>query len=170
MITYAAIPNPLFGYKQMFEALELVDNAFATGYFKKHLDEIECAWIALDGDKVVGWAAVCVERNVPTLAAPANSNVGLLKCIVVHPDYRGKGIGIRLTEERLKYLEKDCLLIWSYAWVRPNGECMSCKNLENFGFRLHKELDDYYNNRQACKYCGSNCKCVARQYVKTNQR
>ena len=114
MIKYSAIPSPLFGYKQMFEAVNLVDNAFAAGYFKDHLEEIECAWIALDGEKVVGWAAVCVERNEP---AP---NVGMLRCIVVHPDYRGKGIGKRLTEERLKYLEKVCFLICSYAWVRPD--------------------------------------------------
>jgi len=152
MITYAEIPSPLFGHKQMFDAVELVDEAFAAGYFKNHLEEIDCAWIALDGDKVVGWAAVakCI-----------------LRCIVVHPDYRGFGIGRRLTEERLKYLE-SCNSIISYAWVRPNGECMSCKNLENFGFRLHKELPDYYNNtRSKCKYCGGNCKCVARLYVKT---
>ena len=154
MIKYAAIPNPLFGYKQMFDAVELVDNAFAAGYFKNHLNEIKCAWVALDGDKVVGWAAVadC-----------------MLRCIVVHPEYRGQGIGKRLTQERLKYLG-DCKEVVSYAWVRPNGECMSCKNLKNFGFELAKELPEYYNNtRSKCKYCGSNCTCVARLYVKTQR-
>ena len=154
MIIYAAIPSPLFGYKHMFDAVKLVDEAFAVGYFKNHLEEIECAWIALDGDKVVGWAAVgdC-----------------LLRCIVVHPDYRGQGVGKRLTEERLKYLG-DCKEVISYAWIRPDGRCMSCKNLENFGFELAKELPEYYNNtRQACKYCGGNCKCVARLYVKTQR-
>jgi len=136
----------------MFDAVELVDKAFAAGYFKNHLEEIDCAWIALDGDKVVGWATVAKCT---------------LRCIVVHPDYRGFGIGRRLTEERLKYLE-SCNSIISYAWVRPNGECMSCKNLENFGFELAKELPDYYNkSRSKCKYCGGNCKCVARLYVKT---
>ena len=154
MITYAAIPSPLFGYKQMFDAVELVDEAFAAGYFKNHLEEIKCAWIALDGDKVVGWAAVgdCI-----------------LRCIVVHPDYRGQGIGKRLTQERLKYLG-DCKEVASYAWVRPDGRCMSCKNLENFGFEVVKELTDYYNiTRSKCKYCGSNCTCVARLYVKTQR-
>ena len=63
MIKYSAIPSPLFGYKQMFEAVNLVDNAFAAGYFKNHLEEIDCAWIALDNDRVVGWAAVCIGRN-----------------------------------------------------------------------------------------------------------
>jgi len=154
MITYAAIPSPLFGHKQMDDAIELVDEAFAAGYFKNHLVEIKCAWIALDGEKVVGWAAVgdCI-----------------LRCIVVHPDYRGQGIGKRLTEERLKHLG-DCKEVISYAWIRPDGRCMSCKNLENFGFELSKELPEYYNNtRSDCKYCGSNCTCVARLYVKTQR-
>lgn len=158
MITYAAIPSPLFGYKQMFDATELVDEAFAAGYFRDHLKEIDCAWVALDGDKVVGWAAV--ERE---------DIIGMLRCIVVHPDYRGRGIGKRLTEKRLKYLG-DCEQVVSYAWVRPDGRCMSCKNLENFGFELAKELPEYYNNtRSNCKYCRSNCTCVARLYVKTQR-
>lgn len=153
MIKYSAVPSPLFGYKQMFEAVNLVDNAFAAGYFKNHLEEIDCAWIALDNDRVVGWAAV---------------GKCMLRCIVVHPDYRGFGIGRRLTEERLKYLE-PCDSVISYAWVRPDGTCMSCKNLENFGFVLQEELADYYNDtRQNCKYCGSDCDCTARLYVRNN--
>ena len=154
-IRYLALPNPLVNMNHIYQATQLVDEAFAVGYFKSHLDEIDCAWIALCGETVVGWAAVCKDDIF-----------GMLKCIAVHPDYRGKGIGKRLTEERLKYL-KDCDYIISYAWVRPNGECMSCKNLENFGFELVEELDEYYNdNRVKCKYCGDNCSCVARLYQK----
>jgi len=156
MIKYIALPNPSITMKHIYEARDIVDSTFAAGYFYNHLNEIKCAWVALDDDTVVGWAAVadC-----------------MLRCIAVHPDHRGQGIGKRLTEERLKYLEKDCFLICSYAWVRPDGTCMSCKNLENFGFELAKELPEYYNNtRSNCKYCGSNCTCVARLYVKTNQR
>jgi ribosomal protein S18 acetylase RimI-like enzyme len=150
---YIALPNPLVNMNHIYQAKQLVDDAFAAGYFKNHLDEIQCAWIALDDDKVVGWAAIgdC-----------------MLRCIVVHPDYRGQGIGKRLTEERLKYLE-PCDSVISYAWVRPDGTCMSCKNLENFGFVLQEELPDYYNNtRQHCKYCGTNCNCIAKLYVRKN--
>ena len=151
---YYPLPSQQFGYKQLFEATELVDNAFATGYFKNHLDEIDCAWVATDNKKIVGWAAVagCV-----------------LRCVVVHPDYRGQVIATKLTEKRLRYLG-DCKEVLSYAWVRPDGRCMSCRNLENFGFELHQELDDYYYSIQNCKYCGSNCRCVAKQYIKINQR
>ena len=151
---YIALPNPIFGYGHLLEATKLVDTAFANGYFRSHLEEIECAWIALYGNKVVGWAAVAE---------------CMLRCVVVHPDHRGRGIGKELTIRRLEYLS-DCDKVFSYAWVRPDGRCMSCKNLENFGFKLQQELDEHYNNtRSNCKYCGSNCTCVARQYVKTNQ-
>ncbi len=151
---YIVLPSPAFGYAQLFEASRLVDNSFANGYFTSHLEEIECAWIALDKNRVIGWAAV---------------SDCMLRCVVVHPDYRGQGVGKELTKKRLEYLG-DCNEVFSYAWVRPDGTCMSCRNLENFGFKLHKELDEYYNDtRSQCKYCGSNCTCVARQYVKINQ-
>ncbi len=151
MIDYYSLPSQKFTYCHLFEAKGLVDDSFANGYFNNHLNEIQCAWIALDKHRVVGWAAVAE---------------CMLKCVVVHPDYRGQGIGQELTRRRLEYLD-HCDKIYSYAWVRPDGTCMSCKNLENFGFILHKELNEYYNK---CKYCGSNCRCVARQYIKTNQR
>ena len=58
----------------------------------------------------------------------------------------------------------------SYAWVRPDGRCMSCKNLENFGFKFEKELDDHYSNtRMNCKYCGTGCQCKARLYLKRKE-
>ena len=112
MIKYIALPNPKINMTQIYDAAEIVDNAFANGYFNNHLNEIQCAWIAMDDDRVVGWAAVS-------------------------------------------------------AWVRPDGTCMSCKNLENFGFKLEKNLDDYYNEtRMKCKYCGVDCNCIARLYLK----
>ena len=151
MIKYIALPNPSITMKHIYEARDIVDNAFAAGYFYNHLNEIQCAWMALDGDKVIGWAAV---------------SDCMLRCIAVDPDFRGQGIGKRLTEERLKYLN-DCESVVSYAWVRPDGRCMSCKNLENFGFELEEELEDYYSDtRMNCKYCGTGCNCTARLYRK----
>lgn len=164
MIKYIALPNPSINMTHIYDAAEIVDESFADGYFMNHLNEIECAWVAVDDNKVVGWAAVSTQHNVKAL-----SEVCVLRCIVVHPDYRGKGIGKRLTEERLKYLE-GCDTVISYAWVRPDGRCMSCKNLENFGFSLDEELDNYYSEtRMGCKYCGDKCNCVARLYRKDNK-
>ena len=56
-------------------------------------------------DKVVGWAAISECK---------------LRCIAVHPEYRGQGVGRTLTEKRLKYLG-DCDSVISYAWIRPDG-------------------------------------------------
>lgn len=160
-IKYIALPNPSINMGHIYQARELVDSSFAVGYFNHHLDEIDCAWVVLDDDKVVGWAAVMVEFD-----EHFNAKEGTLRCVVVDPNYRGRGIGKRLTEERLKYLG-DCFLVWSYAWVRPDGRCMSCKNLENFGFVLQEELDDHYSDtRIKCKYCGKHCTCKARLYLK----
>lgn len=163
MIKYIALPNPKITMGHVYQAADIVDSTFAAGYFINHLNEIECGWVALDDDKVVGWAAVSVVSNVLNFG-----EVGILRCVAVHEEYRRRGIGKRLTEERLKYLS-NCNNIISYAWVRPNGECMSCKNLENFGFKLQEELEDYYSNvRMKCKYCGKNCTCSARLYKKEN--
>jgi ribosomal protein S18 acetylase RimI-like enzyme len=160
MIKYIALPNPTISMGHIYQAADIVDSAFAAGYFNNHLNEIQCAWVALDEDKVVGWAAVSLTFTDC-----------ILRCIAVHPDYRGQGIGKRLTEERLKYLDYcGCHDVISYAWVRPDGTCMSCKNLENFGFKLKKELDDYYNEtRMKCKYCGTGCQCKARLYLKRKE-
>ena len=154
MIKYIALPNPSITMKHIYEARDIVDDTFANGYFYNHLNEIQCAWVALDDDTVVGWSAV---------------SDCMLRCIAVHPDYRGQGIGKILTEKRLKYLG-DCDSVMSYAWVRPDGRCMSCQNLENFGFVFEKELDDHYSNtRMNCKYCGTGCQCKARLYLKRKE-
>ena len=149
----AVKPISVYDFHPFSKVEVLVDEAFANGYFRSHLDEIECAWIAFCNNNVIGWAAV---------------GQCMLKCIVVHPDYRGMGIGKKLTELRLEYL-RGCDRVISHAWVRPDGECMSCKNLENFGFVLEQELEDYYSDtKQNCKYCGDSCSCVARLYVRKN--
>ena len=65
----------------------------------------------LDGE-LVAWASVVIEEDV-----------GILKCLVVHPDYRGQGIGKELTNIRLQYLKNQgCKYVKSYAWVRPDGQ------------------------------------------------
>ena len=154
MIKYIALPNPSITMKHIYEARDIVDDTFANGYFYNHLNEIQCAWVALDDDTVVGWSAV---------------SDCMLRCVAVHPNYRNRGIGRTLTEKRLKYLG-DCDSVLSYAWVRPDGRCMSCKNLENFGFVFEKELDDHYSNtRMNCKYCGTGCQCKARLYLKRKE-
>ena len=89
MIKYIALPNPTINMGHIYQAADIVDTAFAAGYFNNHLNEITCAWIALHDDKVVGWAAISECK---------------LRCGAVHPEYRGQGIGRTLTEKREQYL------------------------------------------------------------------
>ena len=164
MYEYIQLPNPKLTFRHMVEAARIVDNALGTGYFQEHLSEIECCWIVLSEDAVVGYAAVATERH------PTAPSVGCLKCVAVDPLYRGQGIGTMLTELRMEYLD-GYPLIFADAWVRPSGYCDSCKTLERFGFTVYEETEGFYADRKhKCPSCKDVCQCVARRYVKTNQR
>ncbi len=168
MLEYIQIPHPKMGLGQIQEAARIVDNALGSGYFQEHLSEIECAWACIDNGAVVAWAAVTTERH------PTAPDVGLLKCVVVDPLYRGRGIAKKLTGLRLDYLtseEKSCFVIFSYAWVRPDGYCPSCGILESLGFKHLDDIEGYYaDGKYKCPVCKGKCKCVASRYAKTNQR
>ena len=154
---YVALPNPAIGMGHVYTARCIVDNALGGGYFSEHLNQIECAWACTLNGKVVGWAAAALEGDF-----------GVLKCVVVDPDHRGNGIGQELTKIRLKYLENNgCKILKSYAWVRTNGQCPSCRTLERNGFTAKEELQGFYSNcKHRCPLCKDNCKCVARVYQK----
>jgi len=88
--------------------------------------------------------------------------------VVVHPDYRGKGVAKELTKIRLKYLKNQgCKYVRSYAWVRPDSSCPSCSILEKNGFKVIKEIEGYYSDcKHTCPSCDVDCKCIARVYQK----
>ena len=153
--TYIQIPSPRFGFQQITETCRIVDNAMGYGYFNDHIKEIKCGWVCFHADAIVAWAAVSKDKDI-----------GILKCVVVDPLFRGQGIASKLTEIRLQYL-KNCSIIYSYAWIRPNGYCASCKNLEKFGFEVVSEIPKYFaNTKYKCPVCIKECNCLARKYKK----
>lgn len=158
----------IFNRKTLNEVTRIVDNALGAGYFEEHLNEIECGWVCFHADAVVAWAAVSTDRHDQ---APS---IGCLKCVAVDPLFRGQGIARKLTELRLDYLTRDdahCFLIFADAWVRPSGYCASCTTLEHFGFKIHEEIEGHFaDSKHKCPVCKGECKCIARRYVKTNQR
>ena len=107
--------------------------------------------------ELIAWASVVIEVNV-----------GILKCLVVHPDYRGQGVGKELTNIRLQYLKNQgCKHVRSYAWVRPDGHCPSCGILESKGFKIVEEIKGYYDRcKFQCPACDNKCECIARVYQK----
>ena len=138
------------------DARKLVDADLGEGYFSEHLEVIDHAWMSFSGE-LVGWASVIVDGYV-----------GILKCVVVHPQYRGEGIAKELTKIRLAYLkDQGCKFVKSYAWVRPDGSCPSCGILEKNGFEVIDELNGYYSRfKHSCPHCDKDCKCSARVYQK----
>ena len=95
-IIYAFSETTSVNLNHIYQAAQLVDDAFAAGYFKNHLNEIHCAWVALDGDKVVGWAAVgdCI-----------------LRCIVVHRTIEGQGIGKEINRGKIEIPWRLCKVV-----------------------------------------------------------
>ena len=137
-------------------ARKLVDNALGEGYFNEHLEVIEHAWMSFNAE-LIAWASVVIEEDI-----------GILKCLVVHPDYRGHGVGKELTNIRLQYLKNQgCKYVKSYAWVRPDGSCPSCGILESKGFEVIEEIKGYYDKcKFQCPACDNKCECIARVYQK----
>ena len=152
-----ALPNPSVDISDIYSARKIVDKALGGGYFSEHLDVITCAWMCLHKGSIVGWAATSSEGDV-----------GVLKCVVVDAEHRGKGIGQRFTDVRLKFLEgQGHEVVKSYAWIRVDGSCPSCKTLERNGFTATEELEGFYANyNHKCPSCKDECKCVARVYEK----
>ena len=152
---FVVLPNPAMSMSEIHSAKMMVDKALGNGYFSEHLSTIDCAWICSSDRSVVGWAAVS-----------SRDNIGILKCVVVNPEHRGKGLGQKFTDIRIKYLRKqEYKLVESHAWVRPDGSCPSCGTLERNDFVSMEEIKGFYDNcKHRCPSCKGECQCVARVY------
>lgn len=86
-----AIASDLPGVRALLEQaglpLDGVEDQFDRGYV-----------IAITGNRIVGAAGVEV-----------HGEHGLLRSAVVHPDMRGRGIGARLTQERIEWARQQGL-------------------------------------------------------------
>ena len=152
---FAVLPSLSVSMGEIYSAKTLVDESLGSGYFSEHLNTIDCAWICLCERDVVGWAAVS-----------SRDDVGILKCVVVNSEHRGKGLGQNFTDMRIKYLKNQGYkLAESYAWVRPDGSCPACGTLERNDFVSIKEIESFYDNyKHKCPLCEGKCRCVAKVY------
>lgn len=80
--------------------------------------------IALDGDRVVG--AEGIERY---------GAAGLLRSAVVHPDWRGRGIGDDLTRDRLAWAKREGL---AEVWLLTTT---AADYFPRFGFEVANRAD-----------------------------
>lgn len=93
--------------------------------------------------------------------------IGTLYQIVVAPNYRGRGIGTRLTRRRLRWLathDDDIQEIVATCWERENGP--DARGIvERFGFEA-VDLIEWDNPEDGwCPDCGEGCTCNSVLYV-----
>jgi len=102
--------------------------------FKKEINSKKNFWIvALICDKVVGFANAMIEKN----------KEGRLAMLYVKKEFRKKGIGRKLTQERIEWLKKKGIKkVYAGMFIKNKA---SRKNLEKIGFKpvsikLEKQL------------------------------
>ena len=93
----------------------------------------------------------------------------VLEKIVVHPDYRGLGIGKQLTKEKLKLLNGHTIV---ECWVRSDSPDSSLI-YESLDFELINTLENNWleesknaKDENFCPDCGEICYCDSKIYVK----
>lgn len=147
---YIQLPLKYVYSKTLSQARTLVDKSLGSGYFYEHLSDVNNVWLCYDDDDLIAWATTSQKDEY-----------AILKSLVIHQDYRRKGIGKRMTKLRLAFLKiLGIKKVRSYAWVHKNGDCPSCKNLETLGFVTIEDRFNYY--KTYCPDCGDECNCVAR--------
>ena len=81
------------------------------------------------------FVAECHERPVGTAAACVFGRVGWIAMVLVDPAYRGRGIGTRLVEESIAYLERQAV-----RSIRLDATPLGRPVYEKLGFRVEYEL------------------------------
>lgn len=98
-------------------------------------------------------------------------SVGVIKSVSVHPEYRHRGIGTRLTLEAMERLRKmSCGLFLAIAWDSGKVES-SPKMFEKLGYKSLLDIPEYWyedsiKEGYQCPNCGNPCHCKAIFYFK----
>lgn len=110
---------------------EAHDYRNAIEKFKRHIKDNEnyWLWVADDSiDGVVGTAMMHFQHKLSYRCGLAAH----LEDVIVHPDYRGKGIGEQLIQNAIKEAEKwGCYKIMATVWTK------SIPYFEKLGFDAH---------------------------------
>lgn len=94
-------------------------------------------------------------------------DTGVMHMGIVDEAYESQGIGRRLFQDRVNYLEQFPIQAYiGTAWLRPDGHS-SAALFEDFGFTSVAEVESFYTDARECAVCGRDqtCDCDARIYV-----
>jgi len=131
-----------YGYNQTFEAYVAGGLAEFVQSFNPNKDRI---WLAETNGRIIGSIAIVRHSN-------ANAQ---LRWFLVHPDYRGLGIGKELLKDALQFC-KECkyktVFLWTTSELIEAGQLYTCfgfskteeKAHEIWGKRVTEERYDLY--------------------------
>ncbi len=88
-------------------------------------------YVAVEGEAVVGVFALLIMDNLGHKGAPS----GVVEDVVVHEDWRGKGVGLTMMDEAMKLCAaKGC---YKLALTTNKSRHRTCLFYETLGFDLH---------------------------------
>lgn len=107
-------------------------------YYIRHMgDETFVAWLAFDGDKIIGTSGMSFAEKPPYFGCPSGK-IGLLSSMFTDPDYRRKGIA----KELLTRVVRDAKE-YGCGTVQITASDMGVKLYSNFGFVPNKNFMQY---------------------------
>jgi ribosomal protein S18 acetylase RimI-like enzyme len=101
---------------------------------------------------------------------PVQSKIGIIHSMAILPRFTGKGIGLALMVERMKWFDQSCEAVICMCWEESNGAM--AKLLIRNGFQHILRIPEYWKADSLsapfnCASCGSPpCLCSASIYVK----
>lgn len=98
-------------------------------YYNRHLaDGTFTAWLALDGDNIIGTSGMSFVEKPPYFGCPSG-RIGLLSSMFTHPDYRRKGIARALLTRVINDAKE-----YGCGTVQITASDMGVKLYTDFGF------------------------------------
>lgn len=107
-------------------------------YYTRHMaDSTFVAWLALDGDKIIGTSGMSFVEKPPYFGCPSG-NIGLLSSMFTDKDYRRKGIASELLKRVV-----DEARNYGCGTVQITASDMGVKLYTAFGFTHNNNFMQY---------------------------
>lgn len=98
-------------------------------YYMRHMaDGTFVAWLAFDGDRIIGTSGMSFVEKPPYFGCPSGK-IGLLSSMFTHPDYRRKGIAKELLSRVVNEAKA-----FGCGTVQITASDMGVKLYSDFGF------------------------------------
>ncbi len=160
----------------LVQGVKLLNDGLGQGYYdleslrKWCTDGAVYAAVDPDADILAGIMNVKMFGGIPDAPFESYADrgpVGFLKSLVVHPDYRGQGLGKRLNEVVFKWFrEQGARTLVTLSWESGSAQS-SLKMLQSLGFQVDRVMKAYWyqdslTHNFGCPVCGDPpCRCDA---------